>query len=394
MNSILLITAIFGFVLTSLLFFKKSTNTKATLFLGCFYFIISIYTLQTYIVEAGHLNKFSWFFLWPLTLYHLIIVPAYFYFEALIEDQFYWKKTYWLLFVPFLLGVIDVVAVYAAPSTVYGEILQGAITDTENRFRAHYWLLTLYQHYFLRHVWQCVFLLVLLPKLWAFLKEGANDRFKTTLNNWLMFFWLMLMGMSLVAMVHAIEKWMDVSIFNHFFGFENASVIITVLLYLIFFVIGVIPIYFPMILHGYPRSRKQQVIKDKPTDLDANLKFGLDETEIKEKLELLGQKKMYLDRDFTVSKFAREMEMPAHHLSYFIHQHYGLSFTTYKNNLRMEHAKCLMDNGFLEHNTMDALAEECGFASRSSFSKAFKNLMDLSPSEYVLKVRENSYNCS
>ncbi|SHJ67740.1 AraC-type DNA-binding protein [Arenibacter nanhaiticus] len=389
MNSILLITSLFGIVLTSLFFFKKFTNTKATLFLGCFYFIISIYTLQTYVVEAGHLNQFSWFFLWPLILYNLIIVPIYFYFEALIEDKFLWKKEYLLLFVPFLLGVVDVGAVYAAPSKVYEDILQGAITDTENRFKAHYWLLTLYQHYLLRHIWQCVFLLVILPKLWAFLNEGATDQLKMTLNKWLMFFWLMLMVMSLMAIAHAVEKWIDFSIFNHFFGLENGSVIVTVLLYLILFAIGVVPIYFPMILYGYPRSRKIPLIKDETTDVGADLKFGLDETEIKEKLELLAQRKLYLKQDFTVTKFARELEMPAHHLSYFIHQYYGISFTTYKNNLRMEHAKYLIDNGFLENNTMEALAEECGFANRSSFSKAFKNLKNLSPSEYILKIQEN-----
>lgn len=390
MNSILLITAIFGFVLTSLLFFKKSTNTKATLFLGCFYFIISIYTLQNYIVEAGHLYKFSWFFLWPIIIYHLIIVPIYFYFESLIEDKFYWKKKYLLLFIPFLFGVVDVVAVYAAPSKVFEEILKGAITDTDNRFKARYWLLSLYEHYLIRHIWQFVFLLVLLPKLRAFLKVGVTDQLKMTLNIWLMFFWLMLMVMSLTAIVHGIEKWIDFSLFNHFFGLENGSVIVTVLLYLILFAIGVIPIYFPMILHGYPRSRKKPFINGKTTDIGADLKFGLDETKINEKLELLAKKKLYLNQDFTVTKVAREMEIPEHHLSYFIHQYYGLSFTTYKNNLRMEHAKYLIDNGFLENNTMEAMAGECGFANRSSFSKVFKSFKNLNPSEYVLKLQEVS----
>lgn len=387
---ILLITAIFGFVLTTLLLFKKSTNTKATFFLGCFYLIISIYTLQTFIVESGYLYKFTWVFLWPLILYHLITVPIYFYFETVLDDQFYWKKRYLLLFVPFLLGVVDVIAVYASPGMV-DRILYKAITDTENRFKVQYWLLGLHEHYLIRHLWQGIFLLVLLPKLWAFLKEGPTDRLKGTLNKWLLFFWSILMVMSLMAILHAIEKWLDISVFDYFFGLENGSIIVTGVLYLIVFAVGVVPIYFPTILQGYPRPRKLVPSPlNKAANQTSDLKFGLDEGEIKKKLEGLSQKRSYLAAEFNVSKCARELEMPEHHLSYFINQYYGLSFTAYKNKLRMEHAKKLIQNGFLQNNSMEALAGECGFGNRSSFSKAFKSSEDLSPSEYILEIRKNS----
>jgi len=107
-------------------------------------------------------------------------------------------------------------------------------------------------------------------------------------------------------------------------------------------------------------------------------------------LELLNERKLFLDEDITVTNFAKELEMPTHHLAYFLNQHYGLSFTAYKNKLRMQHAKKLIGKGFLVNNTMDALASECGFASRSSFSKVFKNATDLSPSDYALQLQENS----
>lgn len=387
---ILLITAIFGFVLTSLFLFKKSTNTKATFFLGCFYFIMSVYVLQTYIVEAGHLHKFQWFFLWPLILYNLITVPIYFYFEAVLDDQFYWKKRYLLLFVPFLLGVVDVIAVYASPGMV-DQILYRTITDTENRLKTtEYWLLDLHEHYLIRHSWHC-FLLLLLPKLLKFIKEGGSDRLKTILNKWLVFFWSILMVMSVVAVLHGFERWLGISVLNYFFGIKDGSIILTGVLYLIVFAVGVVPIYFPTILQGYPRPRKLVPSPlNKAANQTSDLKFGLDEGEIKKKLEGLSQKRSYLAAEFNVSKCARELEMPEHHLSYFINQYYGLSFTAYKNKLRMEHAKKLMQNGFLQNNSMEALAGECGFGNRSSFSKAFKSSEDLSPSEYILEIRKNS----
>jgi len=289
--------------------------------------------------------------------------------------------------VPFLLGVVDVIAVYASPGMI-DRILDEAITDTGNRFKVQYWLLGLHEHYLIRHLWQCIFLLALLRKLRGFLREGVSDRLKGTLNKWLVFFWLILMVMSLMAILHGIEKWLDISVFDYFFGLKNGSLIVTGTLYLIVFVVGVIPIYFPTILQGYPRPRKPTATINKVMDQVPDIKFGLDEVEIKKKLDDLSQKKSYLDIGFNVSKCARELEMPEHHLSYFINQYYGLSFTAYKNRLRMEHAKKLIQNGFLQNNSMEALAEECGFGNRSSFSKAFKNSVELSPSEYILKIRK------
>jgi AraC-like DNA-binding protein len=82
--------------------------------------------------------------------------------------------------------------------------------------------------------------------------------------------------------------------------------------------------------------------------------------------------KLLLHQDFNVINCARDIEMPAHHLSYFIKQQFGLNFTSDKNNLRLEYAKKLIEEGFLDTNIMEASAWECNFANRNSFSKAFK----------------------
>ncbi|HMQ43066.1 MAG TPA: helix-turn-helix domain-containing protein [Mariniflexile sp.] len=77
------------------------------------------------------------------------------------------------------------------------------------------------------------------------------------------------------------------------------------------------------------------------------------------------------------------MGIPTHHLSYYLNKYYGLSFATYKNQLRIEEAKKLIQMGFLEKNTMEALAWKCGFANRSSFSKVFKMVVGKNPTEYL-----------
>ncbi len=390
LSDILLITGIFGFILTSIFFLKKSTNPKATGFLGGFYLLLSFYTVQAYIIDGGNLALAPWFFLWPLMLYNVIAIPVYFYFITIIEDEFKWKNSYLLLFIPFILSVIDVSYVYLQPDALYDSMLHEAITDPKNRLHVSYWLLNLDQHMLMRHVWQFSTLVLVWPKLRNFIREDNKEDQKVILNKWLMVFWVFLMLFSILAMLYALENMMRSSVLELLFHYKNSKALIPLILYLIIFSIGVIPIYFPSILHGYPRIKKQPVKIEKAINPSSEQKFGLEETKIKSKLENLQQERRYLEKDFNVTKCARELEIPAHHLSYFIKKYYGISFTAYKNKLRMEHAKKLIEIGFLETNTIEALAWECGFSSRSSFSKAFKSEMDLSPSEYALKFEADS----
>ena len=390
MNTILLIAAIFGFVLTSLLFFRKTAHNTASFFLGSFYFIISVYALQTYLIDTDQLEKLRWFFIWPLLLYHLIMIPVYFYFVTVIKDEFRWKNKYLLLFVPFLLGVVDVVSVYMAPPSVYAQLLESATSNTAERLDAHYWLLSLNEHYLIRHLWQLGSLFFILPELRKFLNEGITDKLKLTLNKWLVFFWTTMTTLSLLAILHGLEKLFGISTFGYILGIRDGSVVLTMFLYLTVFVIGIIPIYFPSILHGYPRRKKVEPLSIKNNSNNRNenkrtedSKFNMDEADIEKKLKTLIENKSYLNTEFTVTTCARDMDLPAHHLSYFISKFYGQNFASYKNDLRIAYAKKLMDSGFLEHSTMEALANTCGYGNRSSFSKTFKAVTNQSPSEYL-----------
>lgn len=383
---ILLIAAIFGFVLSTTLFLKVPTNTKATLLLGSFYFLLSFYTLHAYIVDGGYLHHFSWWFLWPLLPFNLLFIPIYYYFQVILTDTLKWKKRHIILFVPFIIAILDVSYIYAQSENVLKTLLEEAITFPEERLNAEYWLLSLNEHVLIRHMWQFGVLMVLLPKILRFIRKRQDDKLKVILNNWLIIFWSVLLFMAILAILYALEKRLAGVGFDSLIETGENGGMITLTLYTALFVIGVIPLYFPSILHGYPQS----VRKSPPEKLEENkdeLKFGLEEEEMEAKLNELKESKLYLNQSFDLTECARQLKLPSHHISYYLKRKYEVNFATYKNNLRMEHAKSLIGNGFLEHNTIEALASECGFANRTSFSKTFKNLERVSPSQYSLGVK-------
>lgn len=383
---ILLIAAIFGFILSTILFLKDSTNTKATLLLGSFYFLLSFYTLHTYIVDAGYLHHFSWCFLWPLLPFNLLFIPIYYYFQVILTDTLKWKKRDVILFVPFIIAILDVGYVYAQSDNVLKTLLQEATNFPEERLQAEYWLLSLNQHVLIRHMWQFGVLMVILPEIVRFKRRRQDDNLKLILNKWLIIFWSVLMFMAILAVLYALEKmFVGVGVDSEFITGENGG-IVTLTLYTALFLIGVIPLYFPSILHGYPQSARK-IPSEKLEEKNNELKFGLEEEEMEAKLNELEESKLYLNQSFDLTECARHLELPSHHISYYLKRRYELNFATYKNNLRMEYAKSLIGNGFLENNTIEALANECGFASRTSFSKTFKNVVSVSPSQYTLSVK-------
>ena len=138
MNNILLVISIFGFVLSINFILKGKSKNKSILFLGFFYLIYSLYTIQTYLIESNLINNFRWFYVWPLSIYSIISLPTFFYFISTINNEFKWKWKYIILFIPFIISFIDVIIVYSKPSYVYHDIVEMAITNQVNRFNSEY----------------------------------------------------------------------------------------------------------------------------------------------------------------------------------------------------------------------------------------------------------------
>lgn len=68
------------------------------------------------------------------------------------------------------------------------------------------------------------------------------------------------------------------------------------------------------------------------------------------------------------------------HLSRSFKAHTGMSLHSYINKTRLNNAKNILDNN--RHIKLSVVAAKCGFKSESSFIRAFKNLMGITPHQY------------
>lgn len=95
--------------------------------------------------------------------------------------------------------------------------------------------------------------------------------------------------------------------------------------------------------------------------------------------EWTNQKK-YCKQNLTIVILAKEIGINQKYLSRYFNETCNLSFRDWLNDLRMQEAKkILLDNSNI---TVESIASECGFTSRTHFHTLFVKMFGMTPSQY------------
>lgn len=95
---------------------------------------------------------------------------------------------------------------------------------------------------------------------------------------------------------------------------------------------------------------------------------------------------MYLNTDFKLVQISKESGIPAHHLTYYFNSIKQVSFSEWRNGLRIKYAMELIGQGETNAFTLQSIAQQAGFASQNTFIRAFKNVTGTTPSAYLKSV--------
>jgi AraC-like DNA-binding protein len=95
------------------------------------------------------------------------------------------------------------------------------------------------------------------------------------------------------------------------------------------------------------------------------------------------EKKPFLQTEYSLEQLVIDIQVPRYILSAFINQEYGMGFREYLNRYRVDFFKIHLGNPSWGNLTLEAIAEECGFNSRSTFINNFKRITGQTPSEFI-----------
>jgi AraC-like DNA-binding protein len=150
---------------------------------------------------------------------------------------------------------------------------------------------------------------------------------------------------------------------------------------------------FIMIFFGINQSviyRTQRMVKDEPENQENHearySRSSLNEKQMEELtntvFQYLKNKKPYLNPDYSLQMMAEDLNISRHKLSEAINNGQKKNFYKLINEFRVDEVKEMLVNSAFSHYTVLGIGLECGFNSKTSFNRIFKEETGLTPTEY------------
>ncbi|MBN2597439.1 MAG: helix-turn-helix transcriptional regulator [Marinifilaceae bacterium] len=134
-------------------------------------------------------------------------------------------------------------------------------------------------------------------------------------------------------------------------------------------------------IFAHPFGNDPSSIKEVKTKLDVNSKQ--DEDQYSKICTYIEENDLFKDGDLTLRKLSSLIDIPEHTISQVINRVTDRSYSDFINAYRINFFLNQVENNAHEEQTLLYMAFECGFNSKSSFNRVFKQFHDVTPSEYI-----------
>jgi len=115
-----------------------------------------------------------------------------------------------------------------------------------------------------------------------------------------------------------------------------------------------------------------------PTVIDTQLQTA----QIEEAIAGWRRSRGFADSTLSISTFAHRIDIPQRQLSTYFSQQLGCTFRSWITRVRVEEAMQLIRNN--PDFSAEAIAQDCGFSSRSFFQTSFKAQTGMTPKEWIV----------
>jgi AraC-like DNA-binding protein len=364
-----------------LLLFPRSRNT-ANRFLG-----ISVLFL-THNLLMSLLNTTGWILEVPLLIrtgnitIYLLIPFLYLFYRGVFKSEKDWKPTYYLFFIPSLIYLIDYIPFFTLPVDQKTEVFSGTLTNPSELIKVNEGLFGwTYFHFTFRTLWSAFFLYLIGKILLDFrLDFRRNSAFSDV------FFYSRLVALWGIIVVLLLLPALGFL----FFKFkEYTQIFMMISMAVTLFLITMSLLFSPRLLYGYYWVFNDEEIQppvpvESNPDIDDSAELRL----LEHLTEVVKERSLFEKIGYTIHNLAQETAMPSYRISYIINKHTGKNFSNWINSFRVQKFLTLIEKGDTMKYTLDSIAPDCGFSSRSTLNTAFKKEMGTSPGRY-LKTRNS-----
>lgn len=379
-------------IISFVLLFKKGRGFEPQRLLGVAFLAIICYGLTYLALSTGSLTEFPFLYRMGCPFYYLIPPCFYLYFRFSLQDKTRLSKSDLLHLVPFGLAVVDMCGYYFGMSA---EAKMAELLRVQNSpiliFDTGAGFLPAVSHFYFRVFQSVIYLFLqwrLILSVWGRRPEGVNWAWILML----ILFESFLYGGNLVTTVFGAfrDGVAPMPVVARSFQFMSGLMMLSLI------AISYYMLFKPELLYG---RGFQSVLPEEEEEDGEELVEDLEyivlpereqqpaalRTEHCEKLEAyLLAEKPFLRKRLTLSELAVELDMPSYILSGLLNNYYEQNFNDFINDYRVEYViERMKKDSSWKSLTMEGLAQECGFSSRTAFYTAFKKRMGMSPGSFA-----------
>ena len=358
---LLFLAAVMHSFYLAILLFAKSQKERGLGWLGVMMLPVSVWLL-TYLLYIGDVMRSTPHLLGVFVPLLYLMGPAYYFFIRRSSDAAHHFQWYDLLhLVPILYVSWEWLPLYAWPVEAKLALIEHVYTPRHPSFGAMFWMNR-----------QIFLILGYVAVSYYFLKNRlqATDSDDTRIQ-WLLRFTLTFAGILCL----------DLFIKGLFWAFRWNATIMELLLVLILAV--------AIHILGYIVLGKDKVLPVliRPSE---NIKYAtspLNSSQItkhrKAMISYLENERPWLNPDFSIHDLATVLQIPRHHLSQVLSEGMHKSFYDLICQYRIAEVKRRLQSEDVQKYSILGIATDCGFGSKSSFNRAFKKAIGMTPSAWL-----------
>lgn len=301
----------------------------------------------------------------------------YLFYRGVFKSEKNWKPLYYFFFIPSLIYFIDYLPFFTLPAEEKINLFSRTLAVPAELIKVNEGLFGWTNfHFTFRTLWSAFFIYLIAKILLGFRSDfrKSSDPRDVLFYSRLVALWSIVVVLLLLPAIGFL-----------FFQFkEYTQVFMMTSIAITLFLITLSLLFSPRLLYGYYWIlNSEPIVQNAPPDIGTNGDSTEDIRLLKQLNKVVKEQSLYENVGYTIHNLAQETEIPSYRISYVINKLTGKNFSNWINTFRVEKFIDLVEKGDAARYTLDSIAPDCGFSSRSTLITAFKKEKGTTPGQYL-----------
>ena len=388
---------LFGIFTSFILLYYLSSLNRSNIFLALFFLCCNLVVLVYY---GLHFTKDLFWegvsFVHWLPLSYLLGPLLFFYVKTTLSDNNKLEKWDWLHLLPAVFIIINCLPFTTLPFDQKANIAHEIVNVTEN-YALDFNFVSFEFILYSRSIHLLCYAVFSIGFFYARSKKMIQENNSRSSNHSIISRWIYLLClMQIIIAVNSIGHMSTLyGVQFSIFGIPSTKIFTEKYYFEIcgggFFLQNLFLFLFPKILYGNVSYRIEEGKNNIIEDLKSNLPKKQKENATIQDIELIIKAYLsdlpFTQKEFSLSQMSFDLKIPERFLSNYFNKELEITFSDWRKNLRIDHVCRLIEVGEAKNLTIEAIATNAGFASRSKFIDAFKERKGVTPSAFIKSIK-------